>query len=178
MGAEIEVSVAAVLEDLVLLLQLLRANPARIKVNNSVIFIGGLNCFATDRAGLVRFTAHGRTRFILRTHLRQRLLRVRSVKNVEKFSLRPHRACAQRRTTPDAVGRPSVFVRVGYAPMPPSEIFPMAIWRMFRSAKLGERSCSKYLWSRGGGRMRTPSPRWACESAPLRRRGSEKTNRR
>ena len=36
------VSVAAVLEDLVLLLQPLRANPARIKVNNILFFIGGL----------------------------------------------------------------------------------------------------------------------------------------
>ena len=37
------VSVAmAVLEDLVLLLQALRANPARIKVNNIEFFIGGL----------------------------------------------------------------------------------------------------------------------------------------
>ena len=35
-------SVADVLEDLVLLLQPLRANPARIKVNNIVFFIGGL----------------------------------------------------------------------------------------------------------------------------------------
>jgi hypothetical protein len=36
------VSVADVLEDLVLLLQPLRANPARIKVNNIGFFIGGL----------------------------------------------------------------------------------------------------------------------------------------
>ncbi len=35
-------SVADVLEDLVLLLQPLRANPARIKVNNIGFFIGGL----------------------------------------------------------------------------------------------------------------------------------------
>ena len=36
------VSVAAVLEDLVALLQPLSANPARIKVNNIEFFIGGL----------------------------------------------------------------------------------------------------------------------------------------
>ena len=45
------VSVADVLEDRVLLLQPLRANPARIKVNNMVFFIGGLYCASTDRAG-------------------------------------------------------------------------------------------------------------------------------
>ena len=37
------VAVSAVLEDLVLLLQPARANPARSKVNNVVFFIGGLN---------------------------------------------------------------------------------------------------------------------------------------
>ena len=52
------VSVAAVLEDLVLLLQPLRANPARIRVNNIEFFIGGLSCAPTDRARSVRFATH------------------------------------------------------------------------------------------------------------------------
>ena len=38
------VSVVAVLEDLVLLLQPARANPARINVNKIEFFIGGLSC--------------------------------------------------------------------------------------------------------------------------------------
>jgi hypothetical protein len=38
------VAVGSVLEDLMLLLQPLRANPATIKVNNIVVFIGGLIC--------------------------------------------------------------------------------------------------------------------------------------
>ena len=45
----------AVLEDLVLLLQPLRANPARSNVNNTEFFIGGLYCFLTDLASLPRF---------------------------------------------------------------------------------------------------------------------------
>jgi hypothetical protein len=49
------VSLAAVLEDLVLLLQPLRANPARIKVNNIEFFIGGLSCGPTDRPSSDRF---------------------------------------------------------------------------------------------------------------------------
>lgn len=49
------VSLAAVLEDLVLLLQPLRANPARIKVNNIEFFIGGLSCGPTDRLSSDRF---------------------------------------------------------------------------------------------------------------------------
>ncbi|MGH9893280.1 MAG: hypothetical protein ACREA0_15075 [bacterium] len=49
------VSVAAVLEDLVLLVQPLRANPARIKVNNIVFFIGGLSCASTDPGLTDRF---------------------------------------------------------------------------------------------------------------------------
>jgi hypothetical protein len=49
------VSVAAVLEDLVLLLQPLRANPARIKVNNVVFFIGGLSYAPTDPGLIDRF---------------------------------------------------------------------------------------------------------------------------
>ena len=52
------VSVAAVLEDLVLLLQPLRANPARIKVNNIVFFIGGLSCSPSDRRSSDRFAIH------------------------------------------------------------------------------------------------------------------------
>lgn len=39
---------SVVLEDLMLLLQPLRTNPARIMVNNIVVFIGGLNCVPTD----------------------------------------------------------------------------------------------------------------------------------
>ena len=54
--AVVVTSVVAVLEDLVLLLQPLRANPARIKVNNNVFFIGGLNYSSSDRAWLVRFS--------------------------------------------------------------------------------------------------------------------------
>jgi hypothetical protein len=37
---DVVVVAGSVLEDLVLLLQPLRANPARIKVNNVVVFIG------------------------------------------------------------------------------------------------------------------------------------------
>ena len=51
-------AVSAVLEDLVLLLQPARANPARSKVNNVVFFIGGLSCAPTDPAHLDRFAAH------------------------------------------------------------------------------------------------------------------------
>jgi hypothetical protein len=50
------VSVAAVLEDLVLLAQPLRANPANIKVNNIVFFIGGLSCAPTDPGLTDRFS--------------------------------------------------------------------------------------------------------------------------
>ena len=53
-AAVVVVSVA-VLEDLVLLLQPLRANPARIKENNVVFFIGGLSCPRTDRSQVDRF---------------------------------------------------------------------------------------------------------------------------
>jgi hypothetical protein len=56
--AVVVVSVAAVLEDLVLLLQPLRANPARIKVNNIECFIGGLSCAPTDRAHVNQFATH------------------------------------------------------------------------------------------------------------------------
>jgi hypothetical protein len=52
------VSVAAVWEDLVVLLQPLRANPASIKVNNIVLFIGGLSCASTDRGLVNRFATH------------------------------------------------------------------------------------------------------------------------
>jgi hypothetical protein len=52
------VSVGTVLEDLVLLLQPLRANPARIKVNNIGFFIGGLNYASTDPSSADRFTTH------------------------------------------------------------------------------------------------------------------------
>jgi hypothetical protein len=52
------VSVAAVLEDLVLLLQPLRANPASIKVNNIVFFIGGLSCSPSDPRSSDRFAIH------------------------------------------------------------------------------------------------------------------------
>jgi hypothetical protein len=53
------VSVAAVLEDLVALLQPLSANPARIKVNNIEFFIGGLIALrltaeASIGSGLIR----------------------------------------------------------------------------------------------------------------------------
>jgi hypothetical protein len=50
--------VSAVLEDLVLLLQPARANPARSKVNNVVFFIGGLNCDPTDPGITQRFAIH------------------------------------------------------------------------------------------------------------------------
>ena len=48
-------SVGAVLAERVLLLQPARARPARSKVNKIEFFIGGLNCWVTDRAGFVRF---------------------------------------------------------------------------------------------------------------------------
>ena len=48
----------AVWEDLVLLLQPLRANPARSKVNNIVFFIGGLSCAPTDPGLTDRFATH------------------------------------------------------------------------------------------------------------------------
>lgn len=47
-----------VLEDRVALLQPARANPAKIKVNNMVFFIGGLSCAPTDRAAIDRFAPH------------------------------------------------------------------------------------------------------------------------
>jgi hypothetical protein len=50
--AVVATSVVAVLEDLVLLLQPLRANPARMMVNNIVFFIGGLIA--------LRLTTHAR----------------------------------------------------------------------------------------------------------------------
>jgi len=52
------VVVGSVAEDLVELLQPLRANPANIKVNNDVFFIGGLSCAPTDPAHLRRFAPH------------------------------------------------------------------------------------------------------------------------
>lgn len=55
------VSVEAVWEDLVLLLQPLRANPARIKVNSVEFFIGGLSCASTDPALLDRFASPAAT---------------------------------------------------------------------------------------------------------------------
>ena len=51
-------SVAALLEDLVLLLQPLRANPARMSVNSIEFFIGGLIYATTDRAHTTRFANH------------------------------------------------------------------------------------------------------------------------
>jgi hypothetical protein len=51
------VSVAAV-EDLVVWLQPLRANPASISVNKIECFIGGLSCPLTDRSRFFRFATH------------------------------------------------------------------------------------------------------------------------
>ena len=53
-GDVVVVSVAAV-EDLVLLLQPLSANPARIMLNKIVFFIGGLICPATDHVIALQF---------------------------------------------------------------------------------------------------------------------------
>jgi hypothetical protein len=53
-AAVVVVSVS-VLEDLVVLLQPLRANPARIKANKTEVFIGGLSCAPTDPALSDRF---------------------------------------------------------------------------------------------------------------------------
>ena len=51
----------SVAEDLVELLQPLRANPAKIKVNNVVFFIGGLSCAPTDPALPDRFATQKRS---------------------------------------------------------------------------------------------------------------------
>jgi hypothetical protein len=51
----LEASVVAVLEDLVLLLQPLRTNPARMRVNNGAFFIGGLSCASTDHPRPLEF---------------------------------------------------------------------------------------------------------------------------
>ena len=55
------VVVVSVLEDLVLLAQPARANPARIKVNNIVFFIGGLSCDPTDPGSIDRFATQRRS---------------------------------------------------------------------------------------------------------------------
>src|SRR6476469_3387569 len=49
-------SVVAVDDRVLVWLQPARAKPARIKVNKSEFFIGGLSCRVTDRACFARFT--------------------------------------------------------------------------------------------------------------------------
>ena len=66
---EVEGSVA---EDLVELLQPLRANPAKIKVNNVVFFIGGLSCAPTDPALPHRFATQKRSSSSLTIDFRNR----------------------------------------------------------------------------------------------------------
>ena len=65
--------VASVLEDLVLLLQPLRANPARIRVNNIDFFIGGLYYSPIDPPSLHRFSSRKRRDRITDTHRSTRL---------------------------------------------------------------------------------------------------------
>jgi hypothetical protein len=52
------VVMAGSVEDLVLLLQPLRTSPAKIKVNNIVVFIGGFSFAPTDPSRIDRFTTH------------------------------------------------------------------------------------------------------------------------
>ena len=98
-GDVVVVSVAAV-EDLVLLLQPLSANPARIMLNKIVFFIGGLICPATDHVIALQFafgpTVNSPRRKIFFAANAGAFFLPAAVAHARAF----HRACPQRRTKP------------------------------------------------------------------------------